>query len=368
MGVSPHQIYTYWKGRVALYAALKAMGIGSGDEVILPGFTCVVVPNAVFYTGATPIYVDIQKESLCVTLETIKNAISPKTKVILIQNMLGLSFHVDEIVTWAKTKGIYTIEDCTHGFGSKTNGKWNGLISDVSFFSTQWNKPFSTGVGGFLLVNNLQLSEPIQKINEKLIAPSIKENLVLWALLFFRKHVMRDFLYWPLLHLYRLLSRWGWVIGSSSSSELTGIQMPKDYFKKASVVQEKQGQKALLNFTNQLEQRNINGFIIHNWLIENKKTYVSPKVVNDHGFLKYPILVQNRSAFMKLAEKHKISIGDWFNSPIHPVQDDWKVWGIYKNKLPIAIEISAHIVNLPTERINSKRLIKFLELYQQEII
>ena len=60
LNASPKQISLYWKGRVGLYALLKAMGIGKGDEVILPAFTCVVVPNAILYLGATPVYVDIR--------------------------------------------------------------------------------------------------------------------------------------------------------------------------------------------------------------------------------------------------------------------------------------------------------------------
>ena len=106
LGVQEEQVSLYWKGRVALYSVLKAMEIGPGDEVILPGFTCVVVPNAVMYLGATPVYVDINPSTLCCDTASIEQAITPKTKAILIQNMLGLSDQVDEIVAIAKKKGI----------------------------------------------------------------------------------------------------------------------------------------------------------------------------------------------------------------------------------------------------------------------
>ena len=96
LGVSEKTISTYWKGRVALYTALKAMGVGSGDEVILPAFTCVVVPNAILYLGATPVYVDIDKETLCAKASAVEAKISARTKCILIQNMLGLSSEVNQ--------------------------------------------------------------------------------------------------------------------------------------------------------------------------------------------------------------------------------------------------------------------------------
>ncbi len=109
--IAPEQVSLYWKGRVALYTVLKAIGVGPGDEVILPAFTCVVVPNAILYLGAIPIYVDINPDTLCCDAAQIERALSPKTKVILIQNMLGLSVEVSEIITIAKARGIYTIED-----------------------------------------------------------------------------------------------------------------------------------------------------------------------------------------------------------------------------------------------------------------
>ena len=69
--IDAEQVSLYWKGRVALYTVLKAMGIGPGDEVVLPAFTCVVVPNAILYLGATPIYVDINPTVLCCSAEQI---------------------------------------------------------------------------------------------------------------------------------------------------------------------------------------------------------------------------------------------------------------------------------------------------------
>ena len=175
LNVKKDAISLYWKGRIALYTALKSMGISKGDEVIIPAFTCVVVPNAIIYLGAIPIYVDIEEKNLCTTKDLIEKKITNKTKCIIIQNMLGLSNEVDEIVLLAKNHGLYTIEDCTHGFGGKYNGIYNGLKSDCSFYSSQWNKPFSTGVGGILLVNNTHLLSQIEI--QKLLLSSLSSCL-----------------------------------------------------------------------------------------------------------------------------------------------------------------------------------------------
>jgi dTDP-4-amino-4,6-dideoxygalactose transaminase len=221
---APDQLFLYWKGRIALYAALKAMGIQSGDEVILPAFTCVVVPNAIIYLGAKPIYVDIDQSTLNTTLDNIQSVISERTKCILIQNTFGLSSQVDEIVAFAKNKGIYTIEDCTHGFGGMYQNAPNGSRSDCSFYSSQWNKPFSTGVGGILLVNNRALIEPIETLNQYLQKPGFKARFMLRVLIFLYKYLITDRSYWVLIRMYRFLSKTGLVIGSSSNDEITSTK------------------------------------------------------------------------------------------------------------------------------------------------
>jgi len=365
--VDAEQVSLYWKGRVALYTLLKAMGVGPGDEVVLQAFTCVVVPNAILYLGAIPIYVDINPTVLCCSAEQIEQALTPKTKAILIQNMLGLSFEVEEIVSMAKARGIYTIEDCTHGFGGKHQGVFNGLRCDASFFSSQWNKPFSTGIGGMLLINNRDLLQSINPLNSNLIKPSTKDQFILFILIWARTYLLKGFTYWTFLRMYRWLSKKGLVVGSSSASELEGIQMPKDYVKGMSKVQCRAGIKALSNLEQLISQRKNSGILVHDWLTSQGKTTVPAEHLAQHAFLKYPMLVKDRELFLQQAEKEKIPLGDWFISPLHPVLDSLEPWGLEVSNVPNAVYISKHIVNLPLE-IPVPRLINFLELYKNEII
>lgn len=367
LDINPDQVFLYWKGRVGLFAVLKAMGVGPGDEVILPAFTCVVVPNAILYTGATPVYADINPSSLCCDVQSIEQAITPKTKVLLIQNMLGLSYKVHELVALAKAHGIYTIEDCTHGFGGKYQGQFNGLISDAAFFSSQWNKPFSTGIGGMLVVNNPALKEPLQKINATLLPPGFKDRAVLSALIWARTYLLKGFTYWTLLRCYRWLSKKGWVIGSSSAQELSGITMPEGYFKGMSDVQSSVGINALQSLTDAMVIRKTNALKVHDWLVKHNKTCIPQPLIEDHAFLKYPLLVQDRGAFLEKAEKARLPLGDWFISPLHPIKSSLIPWGLNIDEYPHARYISEHIVNLPLEG-DLSRLTNFLELYQNEIL
>ncbi|NBV41291.1 DegT/DnrJ/EryC1/StrS aminotransferase family protein, partial [bacterium] len=236
----------FWKGRVALYAFLRAMGIGPGDEVILPAYTCVVVPSAILYTGATPVYVDINPDTYCCDPEAIERSITPRTKAILVQNTYGLSWKVDEIAQMGSDRNIVTIEDCTHGFGGMYDGVPNGSRCDASFFSSQWNKPFSTGLGGYLQVNRAEFTEKMAAI--EVSNPGRIQELELAVQLALKKRLLTDKTYWKLRSIYRLLSRFNILRGSSQGSELSRLEMPVDFLQGMTDIQFKSGILAMGEF------------------------------------------------------------------------------------------------------------------------
>ena len=353
-------IFFYWKGRVALYAILKAMNVGRGDEVILPAFTCVVVPNAILYCGAKPVYVDVDSRTFNINVGKIEEKITSKTKAILCQNTFGLSPDLDAIATLAAKHGVYTIEDCTHGFGGTYKKRPNGTSCDASFFSTQWNKPFSTGLGGFSLINNPALRTKVKALEEEKVPPSTKELVSLRLQTLARKFMLNDFLYWKAVRLYRWLARHNLVLGSSSGQEITSCIMPDSFFKGMSDFQAREGVRSLKDFDalNGLRKRNARAYT--DFLKQHGKTYVSEELFADHLFLKYPIRVNCRDDFMDLAEQQCIPLGDWFLSPIHPVKDGFDAWALNVDEYPVARIVSSQIVNLPTDTKDVEKVIEFL--------
>lgn len=368
LGTDEQQLFLYWKGRVALYALLKAMNIKPGDEVILPAYTCVVVPNAILYLGAIPIYVDIDPKTFNANVEQIKNAITDKTKVIICQNTFGLSSNIEALIAIAKEHNLYTIEDCTHGFGGTYNGKPNGTFCDAAFYSTQWNKPFSTGIGGFALVNNPQLIIPLNRVKHELANPTKKQELTLQILYFVKKRLLVGFTYWTFVKLYRYLSKRNLVIGSSSGEEITSIKQPDHYFLSLSEVQMKEGWKNLQNLSDMIELRKRNAEMYTEYLSINGKNHVSPSLFNNHSFLKYPLLVTNREEIIRQAEKHKIELGEWLNSPIHPIQEGFEQWKLNPELYPNAVYAGKHIVNIPTDTKKPNKIIAFLKTINSSII
>ncbi len=144
---APHAI-SFGSGRMALYAALSSLGVREQDEVILPAFTCVVVPNAVLYLGARPVYVDIRLEDFNIDTELLEKAITPRTKVILAQHTFGRPCDLEAISKIAKRHGIKVIEDCAHAFGATYRGKPVGGFGDLAIYSTDHSKVINTHLGG----------------------------------------------------------------------------------------------------------------------------------------------------------------------------------------------------------------------------
>jgi dTDP-4-amino-4,6-dideoxygalactose transaminase len=360
-------VFLFWKGRVGLYAILKAWGVGPGDEVILPAFTCVVVPNAVLYLGAKPVYVDIDEKSLNTTLLRIKDARTDKTKAVICQNTFGLSSEVDAIASWAANEGLLSVEDCTHGFGGTYHGRPNGSYCDAAFFSSQWNKPVSSGIGGFVVARNEKLAEGLSKLESRLAKPSTSELMSLKAQLWARGNLLSDGTYWTLLKLYRWLSRTGVITGSSSAEEIDGATMPKDYFKGMSELQAGTVAGAIAKLDQDNRERRDAAERYSAFLAGHGKYHVDAALVEDHMFLKYPILVRDRHAFFQAAEKFRVELGDWFNSPLHPVQGDLSAWGLDIARFPNARHVAAHIVNLPT-RSSTDRVVDFLSRHVDELM
>jgi len=372
LNVESTQISLYWRGRVGLYCILKAMDLKPGDEVILPAFTCVVVPSAIKYLGAKPIYTAIDPSTYNLDVEKLEERITSKTKVILAQNTFGLSSDLDPILALAKKNGIKVIEDCAHGFGGTYRGRKNGTSATAAFFSSQWNKPFSTGIGGIVLCNDLALAKKIQIIQASLESPSFKDEIMLATQIFIRKNILRPSIYWAALKVYRWVSQRGFISGSSDAGELDNAKMPPNYLKAGANIQAKKGLEALQHFDQNLAHRKEVAALYNNAFTRLNIAPVYCPEYAVHTYVKYPFLVKDQDAFLKLAQQNQIPLGDWLNSPIHPIREHLDRWDYHEGSFPLAEKIGYHILNLPTDESTSikeaKRIILFLEKNKNEIV
>jgi perosamine synthetase len=146
-------------GTVALHLALVAYGIGPGDEVILPDLTFAATINAVLYTGATPVIVDIDPHTWCIDPSAVQAAIGKNTKAILPVHLYGHPADVKPLVKLAEQHNLIIIEDCAEALGSEYYGKPVGFFSHASTFSFFGNKTITTGEGGMIVFREKAIAD-----------------------------------------------------------------------------------------------------------------------------------------------------------------------------------------------------------------
>ncbi|MCJ7659893.1 MAG: DegT/DnrJ/EryC1/StrS family aminotransferase, partial [Anaerolineales bacterium] len=141
-------------GTAAIEVALAALGIGSGDEVIVPDFTFVATASAVLFTGALPVLVDITPDTYCIDPDLAAAAITERTKAIIAVHMAGHPADLDRLGEIAQKHNLFLIEDSAHAHGSEWKGHKIGAIGDVGTFSFQQSKLMTAGEGGIILTND----------------------------------------------------------------------------------------------------------------------------------------------------------------------------------------------------------------------
>ena len=151
-------------GTVTLQIALEALGIGVGDEVIVPGLTWQATAATVIDVNATPILVDICEDTWCIDPKEIEKAITPRTKAIVPVHLYGAFADMDAIMAIAKKHNLYVIEDCAHKHGGEWKGKKAGSIGNVGSFSFQLSKHLTAGEGGSVTTNDTDLAEKLDAL------------------------------------------------------------------------------------------------------------------------------------------------------------------------------------------------------------
>lgn len=154
-------------GTVALHLALEALGIGPGDEVIIPSLTYIATANAVRYCGAVPIFVDSDPSDWNISTQAIEAAISANTKAVLIVHLYGCVCDINTIKNLCQRNSIFLVEDCAEAFGSYASNRHVGTFGDISTFSFFGNKTITTGEGGMVSSTSLELIEKVRKLKNQ---------------------------------------------------------------------------------------------------------------------------------------------------------------------------------------------------------
>jgi perosamine synthetase len=154
-------------GTAGLHLCLRALGIGEGDEVILPSFTFIAAGNAVLYQRARPVFVDIDPDTLNLNPAFIEQKITSRTRAIIAVHTFGRPADLDPILDVARRRGLPVIEDACEAIGAQYRGRRVGGIGDLGVFGFYPNKPITTGEGGMVVTRDARLAEIMRALRNQ---------------------------------------------------------------------------------------------------------------------------------------------------------------------------------------------------------
>lgn len=342
-------VATFNSGRSALFALLQYFGISHGDEVIVQAFTCVAVPNAVLWVGATPIYVDLD-DTYNLDFSECEKKITKKTKAIIVQHTFGLPADIEAIVALAKKNNLLVIEDCAHCLGTLYKGKMLGSYGDAAFFSFGRDKVVSSVWGGAACIN-----EKCKIENVKLKLREIHDAIPYPSKFWIFQQLLHPIAFRLILPLYQLgigklllvcLQTFKMLSFPVYPEEKNGEQpnvFPKKYPNALAVLLVRQ----LRKLERYQWQRCENTSVYMNKLKSSGKVVEQVKEYR-LGLLRYPMTVDNPKELIEYAKTQGILLGNWYHHVIDPSGVDFVRLGYKKGSCPKAEYAAKHIVNLPT--------------------
>ncbi len=314
--------YTFLGGRVALGAALEALGLRPGDEVLMPGYTCIVVPNAIRFAGCRPVFADIETETYGMDLQTARQKAGPRTRAVLVHHLYGLvARDYAETVEWARDRGLAVIEDCAQSSGARLDGRPVGSRADVAFHSLELSKVLTTVMGGVATTDDAALAEQIAEAQRQ--APEADSATVARLL---RNVVLHEAkAHGPPWRRRQAADAHGAQAWVSTTAEETRGEKPTGYGRRLPAALARIGLLQLGRVDRLNAERRRRAGRWDAWAAA-REGFKRPAVVAGSVpvFLRYPLLVPpERKADLAWARRQLgVQPGVWFKGEHHPVRAD----------------------------------------------
>lgn len=341
------QVVSFNSGRAALYSVLKAFDIGQNDEVLTQAFSCVAVANSISWTGAKPVFVDID-DSLNINHQLLEEKITRKTKAIIVQHTFGIPAKIIKIRKIANKHDLILIEDCAHSIGATVNGKKIGTFADAAIFSFGRDKVISSIFGGIAIINRRFKIEnrKLTQFQKKLAYPSY-----FWIF----QQLLHPIAFAIILPLY----------SSGIGKALLIVLQKLNLLSKAVFDQEKKGRKPsffpskypgalaslLIPQLEKLEKYNNKRIEIAQTYFMNLRKFKQikfPLKTQGATYLRFNILSKKGNNILFEAEKNNIYLGNWYKNTIDPKGVYFDKVNYTKGSCRKAEKAAELSVNLPT--------------------
>lgn len=358
----------FCRGRVALWAILKAAGVDGTSEVILPAYTCETVPMAVKFAGAKCVYVDTAPNAYNVPLRYVNQSITPNSKAIICQHTYGITQPVRKWNNLAEEKEILLIEDRCQLVENISKSYTETLLSKAAYFSTHFSKPYSTAQGGMAVFSDNQLyTEAKQERSNFESNGEYKRarNLALQALLY--SIMVRPATRAVAGSVYRWAQRAGMIRGTISADEY-GKEIPVDYLSRITNLQAALGIEQL-GYWNQYyrHRQNLTRFYIEQLTSLGVDVSFLKSEKDDPALLMVPVLVDNKKELLRRAATKALPIGTWFDRcPAHILKENFDLYDYRQGQCPHTENmISKEIHLLTASWVNEKRARKAIEFIKK---
>lgn len=340
---------SFASGRVAMGCLLASFGISRGDEVLVQAFTCVAVPNSVRWTGAIPVYVDID-ETLNIDPVQVEKKINKRTKAIIVQHNFGIPAKIEKLRQIADAHELVLIEDCAHALGLSYDGRRLGSFGDGAVFSFGRDKMVSSVFGGMATVSRkapARVTDKLKKLQNSLPYPGI-----FWIL----QQLLHPLVSWLILPTYNLQigKLLLWLL--QKLNLLSFPVYPEEERGQQAAVLNKKYPNALAHLLiNQLgklgkmqsQRRAVCDYYIQE--LSGKSGFASPAFnAPAAGLLRFPVLVDHPVKLYKLAKRQGIILGSWYSNVIDPKRVDLRAAGYQSGSCPRSEIEAGRIINLPT--------------------
>ncbi len=332
---------SFTAGRVALAACIEALELKAGDEVVMPGYTCTVVPNAFENAGVEIVYCDIELDTYGPDFESLSKRIGPRTKAVLLQHLYGIPARdTARIVDLAREHGLWIIEDCAQSTGAAIDGTRIGNFGDVAIYSSEVSKAFTTVQGGLATSNDDALGARLRAYQAKLgPVPDerVDELLGMVDLLWKRYRTLRP---------RRLEKRFqpyydANAIVSTLDEEHEGGRPSQGYHPLPPALA-LLGRRQLRKLDRLNAERRANAATIMAWCARQGFTVPTPGPGAAPVYVRIPVLVSPERKIKRRWAVSKVGVlpGVWFTSHLHP--GNRRVDGC-----PNADEAIARCINFP---------------------
>ncbi|WP_415908470.1 DegT/DnrJ/EryC1/StrS family aminotransferase [Oleiharenicola sp. Vm1] len=335
----------FYRGRVGLYHLLRTLGVGRGDEVMLQAFTCLAVPEAILATGATPVWADLEPDSVNLCSHNVRAKLTGRTKAIIAQHTFGIPADMGPLLALAAESGVPVIEDCCHSIASTVGGRPVGSLGLGAFWSYEWGKPVIAGVGGGARFNDTALQARLSTAQAATEHPPARRNAILEAQYVAFARLYSPHTFWWVRRAFRLLGR---LRLAESNYNPVGLETAADFRWRMAPGAAQRLPAAIAAAAAFEPERRAQAEFYRSALANGSCRLPPVPAGTEAVYSRFPLFVANKEEVLAAAARRNLEVAGWFATPVHPLAGDELAAVHYRpGDCPQAERAATGILSLP---------------------